>query len=99
MPFRELLPSRARQAYAGLMNPVLKIPAIDWTKCPLVEINPRKVSGAPILKGTRVQADSILENYEDGSPIEEISENFAVPEETIRQVLVYAAAIRKQAQM
>jgi len=52
---------------------------VDWTGCPLVEVNPRKVSGVPILKGTRVQADAIVENYEDGSPIEEISDELRDP--------------------
>jgi uncharacterized protein (DUF433 family) len=64
---------------------------MDWSDCPLVEVVPGKVSGVPILKGTRVQADSILENYEDGSPVEEISENFAIPETTIRELLTFAA--------
>ena len=41
----------------------------------------------PILRGTRVQADCIVENYEDGSPVEEISENFAIPETVIRELL------------
>ena len=69
---------------------------IDWTDCPLVEVNPRKVSGAPILKGTRVQADAIVENYEDGSPVEEISENFAIPEAAIRELLQFAAEQQKR---
>lgn len=71
---------------------------IDWTECSLVEVNPRKVSGVPILKGTRVQADSILENYESGSPVEEISENFAIPEGTIRELLAFAANRQKYPQ-
>ena len=70
----------------------------DWTDCPLVETNPRKVSGAPTLKGTRVQADSIVENYKGGSPIEEISENFGIPEPTIRELLVFAAHKQKHFQ-
>jgi uncharacterized protein (DUF433 family) len=65
---------------------------IDWSFCPLVEINPRKVSGVPILKGTRVQADAIVENFEGGSPIEEIAENFTIAESTIRGILSYAAS-------
>jgi uncharacterized protein (DUF433 family) len=69
--------------------------AIDWSGCPLVEVNPRKVSGVPILKETRVPADTIVINYVGGSPVEEISENFAVPESTIRQVLSYAARQEK----
>ncbi len=64
---------------------------VDWSECPIVETNPRKVSGAAILKGTRVQADSIIENYEGGSPVEEISENFAISETLIRELLVFAA--------
>jgi len=72
-----------RRAHAGVSG-------IDWTGCDLVEVNPRKVSGVPILKGTRVQADTIVENYESGSPVEEISENFSIPEATIRALLAFA---------
>jgi uncharacterized protein (DUF433 family) len=71
---------------------------MDWSDCPIVEINPRKVSGAPILKGTRVQADSIVENFEDGSPVEEIAENFAIPESAIREILAYAVSKQRQLQ-
>jgi uncharacterized protein (DUF433 family) len=67
---------------------------IDWSGCSLVESVPGKVSGVPILKGTRVQADAIVENYESGSPVDEISDNFCIPEETIREVLAYAAQTR-----
>ncbi len=65
---------------------------IDWSDCPLVERVPGKVSGVPILRHTRVQADSIVENYHSGSPVEEIADNFDIPEDTIRAVLTYAAA-------
>jgi uncharacterized protein (DUF433 family) len=64
---------------------------MDWTDCPLVEVVPGKVSGVPLLKGTRLPADTILENYEGGSSVEEISENFDTPEDTIREILSYAA--------
>jgi len=70
---------------------------MDWSDCPLIEVTPRKLSRIPVLKGTRMQADSILENtdsivenYEGGSPINEIAYNFSIPEETIRAVLAYA---------
>jgi uncharacterized protein (DUF433 family) len=71
---------------------------MDWSDCPIVEVNPRKVSGAPILKGTRVQADAIVENFEGGSPVEEIAENFAIPESTIRELLTFAASKQRQLQ-
>lgn len=63
---------------------------IDWSGCNLVERNPLKLSGVPILIGTRVQADSIVENFRDGSPVEEIAENFFIPQTTIRQLLAFA---------
>ena len=65
--------------------------AIDWTGCSLVEVNPWKVSGVPIVRGTRMQADSVVENYQSGSPIEEIADNFDIPEQTVRDLLAYAA--------
>jgi uncharacterized protein (DUF433 family) len=65
---------------------------VDWSHCSLVEVNPRKVSGAPILRGTRVQADSIVQNYEGGESVEEIAYNFSIPESAVREVLAYAAA-------
>jgi uncharacterized protein (DUF433 family) len=68
-------------------NPVMRL---DWSNCPLVEVVPGKVSGVPILKGTRMPADSIVENYESGSPVAEISENFDIPDATIRELLAFA---------
>jgi uncharacterized protein (DUF433 family) len=72
---------------------------MDWSGCELVEVVPGKVGGAPILKGSRVQADSIVENYEGGSPLEEISENFSIPVEMISAVLSFAASRQAQLQV
>jgi uncharacterized protein (DUF433 family) len=58
--------------------------ATDWTDCPLVEVVPGKVSGVPLLRGTRLPADTVLSNYEAGSSVEEIADNFDVSEQTIR---------------
>ena len=66
-------------------------PVTDWTECPLVEVIPGKVSGVPLLKGTRMPADGIVSNFQTGSPVEEIAENFDIPEASIRALLSYAA--------
>ena len=50
----------------------------------------------PLLRGTRLPTHTVLSNYEAGSPIEEISDNFDMPEHTIRDLLTYAA--KKHAQ-
>ena len=64
----------------------------NWAGCSLVEVVPGKVSGVPIVKGTRVQANAIVENYMGGSPVEEIAENFAIPESVVTQLLTFAEA-------
>jgi hypothetical protein len=37
---------------------------IDWSDCPWVEVVPGKVSGAPLLKNTRLPVDAIIGNYD-----------------------------------
>jgi len=69
---------------------------MDWTGCDLVEKIPGKVSGQPTVRGTRILADGIIENYESGSPIEEIHENFpSMSIQDIEQLIVFAHAHRE----
>lgn len=79
-----------KPAYAQFMAHAQERTVMDWTDCPLVEVNPRKVSGAPILKGTRMPADAIVENYKSGLPANEIAEVFELPAESVRSLLAYA---------
>ena len=37
---------------------------MDWTHCPVVESDPEKLGGTPILKGSRMPADGIAEVFE-----------------------------------
>ena len=37
---------------------------VDWSECPLVEVIPGKVSGAPLLKDTRLPVEAITSNYD-----------------------------------
>lgn len=71
-------------AYIGVLG-------IDWTGCPAVEVVPGKVSGVPILKHTRMQADSVIENYEDGMSVQEIADEFSLSELMVREVVTFAA--------
>ena len=38
----------------------IKVSEIDWTQCELIERVPGKVSGRPILRGTRILPDAIV---------------------------------------
>jgi len=64
---------------------------IDWTGCGLVERIPGKVSGLPLIRGTRILADTIVQDAELGSPLEEIHENYPdLSLATIRELLAFA---------
>ena len=72
---------------------------MDWTGCDLVERVPGKVSGQPVIKGTRILADQIVEDAALGSPIEEIAENYpSLSVESIRKLLAFAHSHQPQPQ-
>lgn len=57
---------------------------VDWTGCDLVEQVPGKVSGRPIVRGTRILADTIVQDAELGSTLSEIHENY--PDLTLAEI-------------
>jgi len=62
---------------------------IDWSNCPLVEIDPLRVSGRAVLKGTRMPVEDIIANYEHGVSTSEISTQFQIPAPIIKELLSY----------
>ena len=67
---------------------------IDWSECPLVEVNPRVHSGAPVLRGTRMPVNAVVDNFDFGVSAAEISAQFEVPPEIIQDILSYAKGHR-----
>ena len=67
---------------------------IDWSQCPLVEVNPHVQGGAPVLRGTRMPVNAIVDNFDYGVSVAEISEQFEVPQDRIETILSYAKSHR-----
>ena len=65
--------------------------AIDWSECDIVEVVEGKVSGLPLIKSTRVPADSVPESAELGETPEEIAFNYDLRLRDVRKLLAYAA--------
>ncbi len=65
--------------------------ALDWSQCPAVESVPGRVSGAWVFKDTRMPVATVFENFEAGSDIEEILEQYHVTREQVQAVLEFAA--------
>ena len=64
--------------------------SLDWSQCPAVESIPGKVSGAWVLKSTRMPVQTIFENLEAGLSVREITEVFDVTEQEVKAVLHFA---------
>jgi uncharacterized protein (DUF433 family) len=67
---------------------------IDWSRCEDVESVPGRLSGAWVVKDSRVQAAAVVDNARAGCSPEQIaSEIFELPIERVRGVLRFAKII------
>jgi len=68
------------------------VAALDWSQCPAVESIPGKVSGAWVLKGTRMSVSVIFENLKAGATVDDIMEWFEeLDREQVQAVIEFAA--------
>jgi uncharacterized protein (DUF433 family) len=67
---------------------------IDWSECPLVEVKPEVHSGAPVLRGTRLPVNAIVDNFDYGVSAAEIAEQFEVSMDFVETILAYAKSHR-----
>ena len=66
--------------------------SLDWTECAAVESVPGKVSGAWVLKGTRMPVSAIFESLEAGANIDNILEWYdGLDREQVKAVIEFAA--------
>jgi uncharacterized protein (DUF433 family) len=65
---------------------------LDWSQCSAVESVPGKVSGAWVLKGTRMPVAAIFENLEAGANLDDIMEWYdGLNREQVKTVIEFAA--------
>jgi uncharacterized protein (DUF433 family) len=70
---------------------------IDWTQCELIEQIPGKVSGRPIVRGTRIMPDGIVNSYDMGASIEDIHQDWpSLSLAQIKRLIEFAHARREQ---
>jgi uncharacterized protein (DUF433 family) len=64
---------------------------LDWSRCSAVESVPGKVSGAWVLKGTRMPVSAIFENVEAGASLDNIMEWYdGLNREQVKAVIEFA---------
>jgi uncharacterized protein (DUF433 family) len=70
---------------------------IDWTGCELVEQIPGKVSGQPIVRGTRILPEPVVRSFDRGETMEQIREDWpSLSVDQIRGLVAFAHARRGQ---
>ncbi|MGA2416837.1 MAG: DUF433 domain-containing protein [Candidatus Sulfotelmatobacter sp.] len=65
--------------------------ALDWSQCAAVESVPGRLSGAWVLRDTRMPVSAVFENLEAGATVDEIAEWFDISKEQVIEVLQFAA--------
>ncbi len=55
-----------------------------------IEVDPRKMGGKPVIKGTRITVERILELLEEGYTPKEIAEELGITVEDVRAAVEYA---------
>lgn len=69
-----------------------KLAALDWSRCAAVERTPERVSGAWVLRGTRMPVATIFENLEAGANLDDIVSWYdGLDREQVKAVLDFAA--------
>ena len=65
---------------------------LDWSQCDAVESVPGKVSGAWVLRGTRMPVSAVFENIAAGASIDDLMEWFdGLDREQVKAVIEFAA--------
>lgn len=70
---------------------------IDWLACELIEAVPGKVSGRPVIRGTRILPDAIVDSFDLGETVEELHDGFpSLTVAQIKRLIEFAHARRGQ---
>lgn len=62
---------------------------IDGSACPFVEIRAEVQSGTPVLRGTRMPVNAIVDNFDYGMSVAGIAEQFELPLDRVAATVAY----------
>jgi uncharacterized protein (DUF433 family) len=70
---------------------------MNWSGCDFVERVPGRMGGVPVVVGSRVTPESLVEHAEDGFTAGQIAWMFSLPRGMVRGVLDFARQSRAEA--
>ena len=67
---------------------------MNWTECPLVEIVPGRMAGAPVIHRSRVRPQDLLENREQGA--EWLADAYGLALDDVNAILAFYDRYQRQ---
>jgi uncharacterized protein (DUF433 family) len=74
-----------------MKNPAIQ-DLIDWRGCDAVQFDPLKLGGKATVGDTRLDADTVILNYEDGMDIDELHRHFHADKLALRKIVAFYEA-------
>jgi uncharacterized protein (DUF433 family) len=62
---------------------------MDWSECEIVEIIPGKVGGVPLIRGTRMPVEQVVDSLDVGETVDEIAYNHDLDPADILRLQAY----------
>ena len=69
---------------------------MDFDGCELTERIPGKQDGVPLVKGTRIPAQQIVEEFQLGSSIADIARNYELAPDQVRRLVAFGTKPKPQ---
>jgi uncharacterized protein (DUF433 family) len=73
----------------------LQADLMDWNGCAWVESVPDRMHGTPVLLRTRMPADGIIENYDEGVAVDELVEDYGIDKDAVLGVLEFSGRLKQ----
>ncbi len=70
---------------------------MDWSGCEWVEQIPGRMGGVPVIVGSRVTPESVVEHLDGGFSVAQIARMFSLPRARVRRVVEWAMHCRNVA--
>ena len=70
---------------------------MDWSGCEWVEQVPGRMGGVPVVAGSRVTPETVMEHADEGFSVGEIALLFSLPRAKVRKVIEFATQRRNVA--
>ncbi len=67
---------------------------MDWSGCEWVEQVPGRMGGVPVVIGSRVTPESVVEHADGGFSVGQIAWMFSLPRNKVRTILEFAVQRR-----